>query len=115
MGAVLGGQQRLRLSQGFGMWGAHLRQAKGQLFFHGWKQDLVIGVLKQDADLGQSRLAVGERVDISHPQATCCRRNKARNQPQQRGLARSIAANQPDTATCQRQGQVTQQGFPATT
>ena len=82
-----GGRLRLGL--------AHLPQAKAKLFGDGGEQDLVIGVLEQDAQPGQHRLAVigGGTVHADLPGGG---RDQPGHQAQQGGFARSVAANDAD-------------------
>ena len=90
-------RQRLRL----GTRPALLAQAKGNLFFHGGKDDLVVRVLEQKAKAADHRLAVPRRIDAVQPHLPGGGPHEARHQPQKAGLARPVATDNTDAAFCQ--------------
>lgn len=91
---------------------ALLAQAEGEFFGHGGEQDLVVGILEQDAEAGQDGFAVGgvEAVDLYGSGGG---RDQAGDQAQQGGFARAIAADDADARLGQSEVEVRQDRFAA--
>ena len=58
-----------RIVCGMGGGLAQLGQAKADLFFDGGENNLVVGVLNQNADMAQRCFAVFDNIDTSDPHA----------------------------------------------
>ena len=108
MGAALGRQQGARGGPCFGLGPALLAQTEGQFLDHRGKEDLVIGVLEQDAEAPERCLAVTEGVDAAKRQLARRGRDQPGEQAQERGLARSVAPEDADARFGQGQGKAGQ-------
>ena len=113
MGAAFGQERGAHLRLSICARLAHLLQAERQLFDHRGKQDLVVGVLKQDADLAEHRLALARRVKPRHPNCARAGRNQPRHQPQKGGFSRPVAPQKANPRFGQMQRQVRQDALAA--
>jgi len=98
VGHIIAGEDGVGLAGDLVLGEAEVFHPEGKVFGHGWKDDLVVGVLKDKADLAAHLFALGAGVQAIDAHGAGAWQEDAVQQPGKGGFARAVGTDNADAA-----------------